>query len=170
MKWIDYEALKKMINDQRMTGPETIHGLDHWEQVEHNGLLLAKKTGADPTIIKLFALFHDSRRIDDGYDPEHGPRAALFLDSCRGQYFELEEKKYNLLKHACHYHTKEHASDNISINTCYDADRLDLARAGYRSDPKKMATDLGAKLAEASREVPLSEIRAWLKSKAKDIL
>ena len=98
MKWIDYEALKKMINDQRMTGPETIHGLDHWEQVEHNGLLLAKKTGADPTIIKLFALFHDSRRIDDGYDPEHGPRAALFLDSCRGQYFELEEKKYNLLK------------------------------------------------------------------------
>ena len=58
------------------------HGLEHWHQVEFNGLLLASKTGADITVVRLFALFHDCRRMDDAYDGEHGPRAVEFIDRC----------------------------------------------------------------------------------------
>ncbi|MCE2884462.1 MAG: hypothetical protein LW806_06120, partial [Planctomycetaceae bacterium] len=60
-----------------------LHGLAHWWRVRHNGLLVADAMGANPRVVRLFAIFHDSHREDDGYDREHGPRAAAWLARVR---------------------------------------------------------------------------------------
>jgi uncharacterized protein len=38
--------------------------------------MLSEKTGATANIVSLFAVLHDSKRINEGYDPQHGPIAA----------------------------------------------------------------------------------------------
>jgi uncharacterized protein len=48
--------------------PRGFHGVVHWARLLENGLKLAEATGADRTIVPLFALFHDSRRVNDGSD------------------------------------------------------------------------------------------------------
>jgi len=45
------------------------------------------ETGADETVIRLFALLHDSCRLDDGADLLHGPRAADMLGEIAGTLF-----------------------------------------------------------------------------------
>lgn len=59
-----------------------IHGAPHWARVRRNGLLLAERSapGASTRVIELFAFLHDSCRHDDGYDPQHGERAAQLLE------------------------------------------------------------------------------------------
>ena len=48
----------------------SLHGLPHWERVRENGVTLAGATdGADTEVVCLFALFHDSMRLNDGHDP-----------------------------------------------------------------------------------------------------
>ena len=60
------------------------------------------------------------------------------------------------------YHTKEHSSGDKTIDTCYDADRLDLGRVGIQPKPEKMATAIGQKIVKKAKDVPLSEMRQWL--------
>ena len=56
-----------------------IHGEVHWRTVGANGLWLAESVeGADADVVLLFALLHDTMRLNDGHDPEHGRRAAVF--------------------------------------------------------------------------------------------
>jgi HD superfamily phosphodiesterase len=45
-----------------------IHGVSHWARVLENGLCLAEKTGANVEVVKLFAVFHDSRRVNEDSD------------------------------------------------------------------------------------------------------
>lgn len=45
------------------------HGVKHWGRVRMNGLRLANKTGANARVVELFAVLHDSRRMNEGYDP-----------------------------------------------------------------------------------------------------
>ena len=55
----------------------SLHGLVHWERVRKSGFALASATeGVDPKVVGLFALFHDSMRVNDGHDPDHGRREA----------------------------------------------------------------------------------------------
>jgi uncharacterized protein len=61
----------------------SIHGPSHWRRVERNGLLLATRTGAIEEVVRLFAVFHDSRREHDGHDLIHGSRAAVYATSFR---------------------------------------------------------------------------------------
>jgi hypothetical protein len=64
---------------ERSTGKDSsIHGESHWQRVAAAGLTLLPETpGADPALVFLFALFHDSMRLNDNYDPLHGPRARM---------------------------------------------------------------------------------------------
>ena len=39
------------------------HGITHWARVLENGLRLSKLTEANVTVVSLFAVFHESRRI-----------------------------------------------------------------------------------------------------------
>ena len=42
-------------------------------------------------------------------------------------------------------------SGDITIDTCFDADRLDLVRCGIQPDPRGMATERGKELARQMR-------------------
>lgn len=162
---IDFAALQNYVYSDRIYDSE-IHGLDHWRQVEFDGLLLAPKTGADITVVRLFSIFHDSKREDDGYDQMHGGRGAAFAELCRQKkLFEVTDEQFEKLYHACKNHTTERNCGDVTIDTCYDADRLDLGRVGFKLDPEKMATALGAKIARDSLTAGVSvyEMRDWLK-------
>ena len=85
----------------------SIHGPSHWRNVEANGAYLAKLEGQDPLIPQLFALFHDFLRVNDGRDPEHGPRAAAFLRVNQSLFPELSNQELEILAYACEGHTWE---------------------------------------------------------------
>ena len=74
-----------------------IHGEAHWQRVLENGLRLAEVTDADPEIVELFAYLHDSKRRDDGWDREHGRRAAEFVLSLPGSLLTLPQHKLEQL-------------------------------------------------------------------------
>src|SRR3954463_2713651 len=83
------------------------HGVAHWARVLENGLRLAGETSADVEGVRLFAVLHDSRRVNEATDPEHGPRAAEFALSLRGHLFDLPDHEFRLLHRACAGHTHE---------------------------------------------------------------
>ena len=118
-----------------------IHGLSHWSRVLFNGLRLARYTGADENVVALFALFHDACRINDCLDPQHGARGADLARQYRGQLFELSDKGMMLLYVACENHTLGFVLADPTVQTCWDADRLDLWRIGVRPDRKRLCTD-----------------------------
>lgn len=164
MKGPDYPTLQNHVLSNRIFESE-LHGLTHWQQVEHNGLLLASETGADTTVVRLFALFHDSKRADDGFDMDHGPRGAEFAKTCFEEHrIDITQEQFDKLYHACKFHTTEPRSGDATIDTCYDADRLDLGRFGIILDPSKMATAFGARIAQKSLDddVKPESFREWL--------
>ena len=147
----DFKNLWQVVIAQFSLGIHSIHGPKHWKQVEKNGLMLAEETGADATIIKLFALFHDSRRQNDSWDEGHGLRGAELATIMRGVHFDLPDNSFTILLEACAHHTNGQRSSDIIIATCWDADRLDLPRAGITPDAELMGTGYGKRLARLLR-------------------
>lgn len=107
-----------------------------------NGLRLAGETGAIGDVVRLFAVLHDSRRIHEHTDPEHGPRAAEFARTLRGRLFDLPDHEFDLLHRACAGHTHERTHPDVTIRACWDADRLDLGRVGISPHPKYLGTEV----------------------------
>jgi len=118
-----------------------IHGITHWARVLENGLRLASCTGAQIQVVALFAVFHDSKRANESKDPGHGRRGAEFARMLKGKAFNLSEDDFALLETACAYHTDSLTTGDITVQTCWDSDRLDLGRAGITPDPKYLCTD-----------------------------
>jgi uncharacterized protein len=118
------------------------HGIAHWARVLENGLRLADETGAQVEVVSLFSVLHDSQRVNDYSDPQHGPRAAQFAHSLRGSLLDLSDREFELLRRACHGHTHERTHPDITIQTCWDADRLDLGRVGVQPHPSRLCTDV----------------------------
>ena len=149
MSAIDWPILWKVVSDQFLLGHESLHGPAHWRRVEQNGLLLATRSGADVTVVQLFAIFHDSRRENEGSDLEHGERGAKLATQMRGKYFEMEDAAFDKLIHACTWHTTQRHHSDPTIGTCYDADRLDLGRVMIIPHPDFMNTEFGREIAKA---------------------
>jgi uncharacterized protein len=118
-----------------------IHGLAHWERVRENGLLLAGLTGARADVVELFSYFHDSCRHNDSHDPEHGARGAELARGLAGTVFDLDSEGLRLLVGACTGHTRGETVAEITVATCWDADRLDLGRVGTTPRPTRLCTD-----------------------------
>jgi uncharacterized protein len=144
---IDFKKLWDIVTAQFPLGMHSIHGPRHWKQVEQNGLILAEETGADKTVVKLFSVFHDCRRENEKRDNGHGARGAELAKSMRGIYFDLPAHSFRMLLKACRYHTDDQLTSNITIATCWDADRLDLPRVGTMPDADRMGTAPGRRLA-----------------------
>jgi uncharacterized protein len=117
------------------------HGLSHWARVLENGLRLAPATGANVAVVALFAVFHDARRQNDGRDPGHGERGALLARELREAWLDLSDAEMELLQRACAGHTGGRTDADVTVRTCWDADRLDLPRAGVRVRPEWLCTD-----------------------------
>ena len=134
------QDLKAIIEQGFALHLDGIHGEAHWTRVRNCGLRLAERTGADPVVVELFALLHDSKRLNDGHDPQHGARAAQFAASLRGSLLDLPDSAFELLRFACEYHTDGLTEADVTVQTCWDADRLDLGRIGIRPDPRRLCT------------------------------
>jgi uncharacterized protein len=147
--------------------PWGLHGLAHWWRVRHNAQLLALATGASLRVVRLFAIFHDSHRHDDGHDPEHGARAATWLAAVRSRTHSssrhdngsalthrdaaasacpvttaviggLSDAEFEGLHQACLLHTGTRYHSDPTVATCFAADRLDLSRVEITPDPEWM--------------------------------
>ena len=132
----------------------SVHGPSHWRRVEQNGLLLASRTGADPVVVRLFALFHDSCRSNEGTDDGHGARGAAYATKLRGSLYDLDDASFAVLEEACIWHTDRDFSDHPTIGTCWDADRLDLGRVGMIPNPNFMSTTFGKEIAHCGSIQP----------------
>ena len=126
----DRFGLLKEIQDQfglKWTGT---HGFWHWARVRHHGLTLVKRHGGNAVIVELFAYIHDSRRIDEYEDEDHGARGADYAAKLNGKYFKLASDDMRTLCEAIEFHNHGRTHDTEIIQTCWDADRLDLGRVG----------------------------------------
>jgi uncharacterized protein len=116
------------------------HGIAHWARVLENGLRTAEETGANIEVVQLFAILHDSQRVNEGSDPLHGLRGAACALNLRGLLFDLPDHEFRLLHRACIGHTQERTHPDVTIQTCLDADRLDLGRVGITPHPRRLCT------------------------------
>lgn len=133
--------LIRTILDEYQLSWRGVHGITHWARVLENGLRVASYTGARIPVVALFAVFHDSKRTNEGKDPGHGRRGAEFAKKLNGKVFDLSDHDLALLDVACTYHTHPIASDDFTVHTCWDSDRLDLGRVGIATDPRYLYTD-----------------------------
>jgi uncharacterized protein len=118
-----------------------IHGIGHWARVYENGLRLAASLPAvNPKVVAYFAIFHDSRRENEGIDGGHGRRGAELAKKLRGVFYELSDEEFALLHLACCDHTHGRVDGDLTVLACWDADRLDLGRAGITPDPRRLCT------------------------------
>lgn len=118
-----------------------LHGISHWRRVRENGLRLAASTGARTGVIDLFAFLHDSCRVNNGFDMEHGTRAARFVETLRGSLIDVGDCDFYLLVEACEGHSMGGLVADVTVQTCWDADRLDLGRIGIRPRPDRLCTE-----------------------------
>ena len=137
---ISQELIRSIL--ARYTLPlEGIHGVPHWARVLENGSRLLRVTEARRDVVELFAVFHDSQRINEGIDDGHGRRGAELARELHGVCYELGDGDFELLIQACDLHTEGYVDGDITLRTCWDADRLDLERVGITPRSDKLCTD-----------------------------
>ncbi len=133
--------LIQIIRKQFALSWKGLHGAPHWARVRVNGLRLAETTGANTQVVELFAFLHDSRRLNNESDYEHGNRAAKFAQALAGLVFELPPADLEDLLTACRGHSDGLRTGNVTVQTCWDADPLDLGRVGIKPNPRVLCTD-----------------------------
>jgi len=139
---IQFETILGEVMDRCPLGPgHFLYGPNHWYRVETIGLRIARANGADKTLLRLFALLHDAMRSENPKDTEHGPASVKLVEEFQGKYYDLDDERYALLVTACRDHAKGETSDDVTIGTCWDADRLDQARFGAEVDRDLLSTD-----------------------------
>ena len=146
---LNWEDIWKHVTRTFQCDRDSVHGPSHWRRVERNGLFIATRSNAVEEVVRLFAVFHDSRRENDGADKSHGASGAAYAASLRGRLFQLGDEHFELLDYACKWHADGRLSDDPTIGTCWDADRLDLGRVGIKPEPSYMSTEIGRKMAAA---------------------
>ncbi len=137
---IDLKPIVHRILEDYALPPHGTHGVGHWARVLENGLRLAEATGAKVEVVQLFAVFHDSRRVNEGHDDDHGQRGADLAAELRGGLFNLPDADFELLYEACARHTDGLVDADPTIQVCWDSDRLDLGRVGMIPAPNKLCT------------------------------
>jgi uncharacterized protein len=182
---LNLEYLLAAIRAQYALSWDGIHGISHWERVCENGLRLAERTGAQVAVVECFAYLHDAKRLNDSRDPGHGSRGAelaraLHCDEKlsaaeklggeqlgsvkeygivpQGAVLGLIDEQVELLAFACTHHTEGLTEADVTVQTCWDADRLDLGRVGIVPNPERLCTP-------AARDPAILDW-AWARSQA----
>lgn len=157
---------------------DIIHGLTHWQRVERNAIRL-QQPNVNMTVVRLFAYFHDACRFEsllkqninqsddenvkiektERVEREHGKLASELVLSLRNSLLKgLTQREIDELSTACELHNITQKTGNPTIDTCFDADRLDLWRLIWiKPNPKLMATIIGANLAKDIKKIVLEE-------------
>ena len=120
-------------------GAHSLHGPAHWARTRLNAREICKASPqASPRAAMLFALLHDCRRNDDGPDPGHGERAARLAAQIGPARLGLTQSEFDSLSYALRRHTEGRSAPDATVAACWDADRLDLLRAGIYPLPEKL--------------------------------
>jgi uncharacterized protein len=136
----DLDALVREV-EARSTRAHGMHGPQHWQAVARVGAeLIEVGEPANPAVVFLFALLHDSQRLHDRHDSEHGARAAAVAREMAGTWFHLSDGELAQLCEACARHAAGGRSSDATIGVCFDADRLNLGRVGIRPSPALLST------------------------------
>jgi uncharacterized protein len=131
-----YKLLFSLVAQHKISR-SSVHGIKHWLRVKKAGGYLCSHTGADYEVVFLFAYLHDIGRVNEESDPEHGQRAAMLIEGLyRDKQVRISQGQLEALTFACRHHNDPSVkSESITIQTCWDADRLDLWRVGITPDP-----------------------------------
>lgn len=143
MNWLRKQLLRRYLKKHFVLSSDSLHGPAHWQKVEQIGLAIARKNGADQAVVSLFAWLHDSCRENEVIDEKHGKRASNLVKKLRGKYFELTNDQFEKLHYAIKFHAHGMTCQDVTVGTCWDADRLDLGRVGVVSQVKYMSTKEG---------------------------
>jgi uncharacterized protein len=138
--------LQAVLDAVRILSPSSsspFHGEYHWRRVATNGLDLAAEVGADPLLVVLFGIFHDSMRYGDGPEDGHGRRGGALARRLNAELLGLPDDRLDLLDITCKGHTDGKTSQDPTIGACWDADRRDLCRLGRQVDLRAMSTAPG---------------------------
>ncbi len=138
---IDKHALIAFLRRQFKIDWHGHHGIPHWGRVRANGLMLAAETGANMHVVELFAFFHDAGRLNEHEDEGHGGRGAALARQLRGRFFDAVDAEMDLLQYACDHHSDGMKIGDVTVLTCWDADRLDLGRVGITPNPRYLCTE-----------------------------
>lgn len=163
----DQRAIMAEILKQYALPKTGAHGVLHWARVMENGRKITESHGADLEVVELFALFHDSRRVNEYIDRDHGLRGGDFAFSLRGSLVHLDDERFELLHEACRLHTDGLTESNPTIQACWDSDRLDLGRVGIFPKEKRLCTDAARRLLQwahrrATRHyAPVKVLQQW---------
>lgn len=117
------------------------HGVDHWRGVADQALFLAdgfRVSRAERVAAFVFGAVHDCRRVNDGWDPEHGARAADWLAASGWlPRLGLDAHTDDLLGSLVH-HDKGQVTTGLAAGFVravgWDADRSLLHRVGITPD------------------------------------
>ena len=137
----DRSGLIALIKSEFKLDWHGIHGANHWARVLHHGKNIAQLRKADLLVVELFGFLHDSCRLDDGFDPRHGKRAAEFAHGIHGDFYRINPKQLDQLCYALSCHSDGDISKDATIQTCWDADRLDLGRVGIFPSPNYLSPE-----------------------------
>jgi hypothetical protein len=71
---------------------------------------------------------------------QESARGAELAARLRGTLFTVTEVDFDCLREACVHHTEGLLDAEVTVQTCWDADRLDLPRVGIAVDPARLCT------------------------------
>ncbi len=122
----------------------------HWARVKHFGLRVGGLRGANLGVVELFAFLRDSRREDIWTDPHHGVRGAEFARHLNGRFFSLAPTALDTLCAAIRDHGMGRMEREVTIQTCWDADCLDLSLVGITLRADLQSDEAERMIAEAT--------------------
>lgn len=143
------KRLLELVLRQFRISRDGVHGPNHWARVRKHALTVGAATGSDLLVVELFAFLHDSQRRNEDEDPLHGERAAVFAASLNGREFDLNTGQQEKLYFAIRHHSDGGRHQDSTIQTCWDADRLDLGRVGIKPVARYLSA-AGAREIEAA--------------------
>ncbi len=153
------DELLPFVLSQFALDPNGLHGVPHWARVLANARRLAAGRDVNPVVLELFAILHDSCRVSDGHDRDHGLRAAEQATHLRGWLFELPDPDFARLREALEGHTDiGRDSDDPVVRLLWDAEKLELPRLGITPRLTCMST-------EQARD---PELLSWAAGRARD--
>lgn len=123
------------------------HGAGHWSRVYNNGRFICSHVPeADPLVVELFAWTHDLARVDENVDYVHGKNAAdLIMKELQGRFFDLNKEQLRNLLTAVIHHSEDITNAPITIQCCWDSDRLDIGRVGIIPHADYLCTEIAKK-------------------------
>lgn len=125
-----WQALYQEAISEAELAASPVHGEEHWRAVSAVGLELNRLCpGTSRSLLLAFGMLHDCRRMDEGWDPEHGARAADVAQRSMPLRDILTGEEIDRLSFACLWHEKGRVEREVhDVGLCWDSDRYNLVR------------------------------------------